>query len=252
MTLHKIKNALKSVILGKSEQEKSYFNQHFFRYQKTLGFIPEKYITGKKVVDLGALPGHLSRAIKFLGANEVIGLDYDPQRFEFKYRIEKQGVKMVKSDIEKQPLPFGDKTVDLVIFTEVIEHFQGSPQFVFLEIKRILKPGGMLVITTPNRDNLPDRIFRFFRKKTVQSNDGLLVQQLHHHEYCMEELVLLLQKFGFNINKKSYIAGTEISLLEGTFPRKNSRILGIPYAIISFFIPPLRSYLIIISKKLDK
>lgn len=48
------------------------------------------------------------------------------------------------------PLPFADGTFDCVISFQVIEHIQRDRDFV-REVHRVLKPGGRLIVTTPNR-----------------------------------------------------------------------------------------------------
>jgi SAM-dependent methyltransferase len=55
-----------------------------------------------------------------------------------------------KVDIESQPLPVPDESIDLLTGYEVLEHFKSSPRPFFVEANRVLKPGGKLVLTTPN------------------------------------------------------------------------------------------------------
>lgn len=71
-----------------------------------------------------------------------------------------QGVKVHVADLNHQPLPFADQSFDLVTCTEVIEHLEHYRE-TLREIHRVLKPGGRVVLTTPNILNLKSRI-RFF------------------------------------------------------------------------------------------
>ena len=71
-----------------------------------------------------------------------------------------QQVDIVNLDVE--PLPYADASFDLVTLTEVIEHVENH-RALLRDICRILKPGGLLVITTPNILNLKSRLrFLFF------------------------------------------------------------------------------------------
>ena len=59
-------------------------------------------------------------------------------------------VPVYRVDLETQPLPIDDDTFDYVLCCEVIEHLELDPMFMVSEINRVLKPGGMLILTTPN------------------------------------------------------------------------------------------------------
>ncbi len=54
------------------------------------------------------------------------------------------------NNIENDRFPFSDNVFDLVIFAEIIEHLLNDPCRVMREIKRVLKPNGTLILTTPN------------------------------------------------------------------------------------------------------
>lgn len=69
-------------------------------------------------------------------------------------------VKVHVADLNHQALPFADQSFDLVTCTEVIEHLEHYRE-TLREMHRVLKPGGRLVLTTPNILNLKSRI-RFF------------------------------------------------------------------------------------------
>ena len=50
-----------------------------------------------------------------------------------------------------EPLPYEDASLDIVLMDYVVEHLT-NPQETFMEISRILKPGGWLCCRTPNRN----------------------------------------------------------------------------------------------------
>jgi len=60
----------------------------------------------------------------------------------------------VPVNVERDPFPFADATFDVALFCEVIEHMQMDPLHALAELNRVLKPGGTLVLTTPNAARL--------------------------------------------------------------------------------------------------
>jgi len=74
--------------------------------------------------------------------------------------LEKKGYIVTSVDIVKvykeclvvdlnELLPFNDNSFDLIYCSEVIEHLK-DPEFTAAEFKRVLAPGGLLILTTPN------------------------------------------------------------------------------------------------------
>ena len=57
------------------------------------------------------------------------------------------------ANLDRDPIPLGSDTADVVVAIETIEHLENPRAFV-RELSRILKPGGWLVVTTPNQLSL--------------------------------------------------------------------------------------------------
>ena len=70
-------------------------------------------------------------------------------------------VKVAVADLNTEPLPYADGSFDLVTCTEVIEHLEHY-RFALREIWRVLRPGGVCVISTPNVLNLRSRLRYLF------------------------------------------------------------------------------------------
>ncbi len=70
--------------------------------------------------------------------------------------IKGEGIEAMKIDLEK-PLPFPEGSFDGVLFSEGIEHLDAQVRSL-QEMARILKPGGVLIVTTPNILNLANRV----------------------------------------------------------------------------------------------
>jgi SAM-dependent methyltransferase len=103
-------------------------------------------------------------------------------------------------NIEKDRFPFGDGEFDVVLFCEIIEHLLMDPVSVLLEIKRILKPKGFLVLTTPNAGRLENvaRIISGFNIYDPYSGYGPYGR--HNREYTKHELFHLLLYLGFDVD----------------------------------------------------
>ncbi len=65
------------------------------------------------------------------------------------------------ADLNSEPLPYADASFDLVTCTEVIEHLDHF-RFALREIFRVLRPGGVCVLSTPNVLNLRSRLRYLF------------------------------------------------------------------------------------------
>lgn len=103
-----------------------------------------------RALDLGAGQGALSHALKLRGF-DVTAADINTGQFRA------PGVLCAKLDLNK-PLPFPDGDFDLVMAVEVLEHLE-SPRAFLREVYRVLRPGGLAVVSTPNITSLPSRLF---------------------------------------------------------------------------------------------
>src|SRR6266404_5205208 len=91
------------------------------------------------------------------------GLDFPgrtyrhPEAYEKAYR--EYNCRFVAADICKEPLPFADGQFSVVTFSEVLEHLPVErASFVFSELARVVRPGGILMVSSPNQASLENRI----------------------------------------------------------------------------------------------
>ena len=105
------------------------------------------------LLDVPAGEGGVSVAVKEMGFDTLAG-DIDPKFFKAK------GIECLFMDMNKA-LPLADESLDYVLCLEGIEHLEDAFQFV-RECWRILKPGGRVVISTPNILNLASRLKYLF------------------------------------------------------------------------------------------
>lgn len=106
-------------------------------------------LDGMHMLDAGCGTGHFSAVAAGRGAH-VTSLDVG-ERLLAKVATKCDSQRIVAS-VER--MPFGDQTFDIVLCTEVLEHLR-SPRAGVSELTRVVRPGGRLIITTPNRVWLP-------------------------------------------------------------------------------------------------
>jgi SAM-dependent methyltransferase len=100
-------------------------------------------------------------------------------------------------NVENDLFPYSDGEFDLVIFAEIIEHLLNDPCKVLREIKRVLKPNGVLILTTPNVARL-ENITRLISGANIYDPySGYGPYGRHNREYNCHELDQLLKFEGF-------------------------------------------------------
>lgn len=117
-------------------------------------------------------------------------------------------------DVEAGVYPLPDESVDGVLCCELIEHLFHDPAWMLHESNRVLKPGGWLLMTTPNLSSYHavrraaqgihplEHSFYFHGEKYP----GLPIQ--HTREYTFWEIIELLRTTGFRIEKMKTLTFT--------------------------------------------
>jgi SAM-dependent methyltransferase len=98
-----------------------------------------------RVLEVGCGSGHFLRVLQTAGW-DAIGLDFDPDAVATAHRA---GVNARTSDLFAENFPGG--SFDVIFMDNVIEHLP-EPPAVFAECHRVLRPGGRLILMTPNID----------------------------------------------------------------------------------------------------
>jgi len=100
-----------------------------------------------RLVELGCGDGSLLIEVaNALSIRDVYGVDIDEVALK---KATDRGVKVFKADLNSDPLPFKDGFFDVVLTEEVIEHLV-NPDNAIREARRVLKAGGLFLLSTPN------------------------------------------------------------------------------------------------------
>ncbi len=136
--------------------------EHLSAFVRSLGPV-------ERALDVGAGDGRLTAE---LDARELTAADVSPVALERARRRLPGGARMAEIEADA-PLPFADGAFDLVLCSETLEHVRDG-QLLLSEIRRVLRPGGELAVTTPATRPLwrpPDPRsphLRFFTRRSLR------------------------------------------------------------------------------------
>jgi SAM-dependent methyltransferase len=221
--------------------------QEWPRYEMTLRAARER--PPGVLVDLGGYFGVIAHAVSRFGYQAHVVDSYGPLGTDhpgLEKWWESSGITSHDLDLQTGDLrlPFDDDSVDLVTLLAVIEHFPNSPRLVLEEARRILKPGGLFVVDTPNAGQFGARVGFGLHGGGLWSDVGELYNAPfpfpgHKRCYNRKELVQVLTWAGFD--------SVEVHMfdLEGDVgPGFKHRLLYARlYPLLARRWPDLRSYL---------
>lgn len=124
-----------------------------FRINLTIKLLRDniKFLESKKILDLGCGDGEIICRMANFSRN-CVGIDIAKNRLiKFKDQADRLGIKLIQGSIEKTL--FYNEKFDVVICTEVLEHIEDYNK-VLLEISRILKDKGYLLLSVPYKERI--------------------------------------------------------------------------------------------------
>jgi 2-polyprenyl-3-methyl-5-hydroxy-6-metoxy-1,4-benzoquinol methylase len=126
-------------------------------YRAVLSTLSALELSGT-VLDFGAGAGHLTETLcRMEQFSTVIAADL----ISFSSDLTHRKLQWVFSDLNG-PVPLGEAVCDVIVAVEVIEHLE-NPRFVAAEWFRLLKPGGIVLLTTPNNESWRSILSLVFR-----------------------------------------------------------------------------------------
>jgi SAM-dependent methyltransferase len=112
----------------------------------------------RRVVDLGCGRGDAAAALHGTYGSYT-GVDI----VEYEGFPRGAGISFLKANLEES-LPLEDQAADLVVSIETIEHLENPRRFI-REVVRLVRPGGRVVVTTPNQLSLASKLHLVFRNQ---------------------------------------------------------------------------------------
>lgn len=156
------------------------YAEHVTRYSGALDIVKDKV-----VLDIASGSGYGTKMLADV-AKKVYGVDVNEVAVNYaRKHYDRNNLEYKVGDGES--IPLDDNSVDVVVTFETIEHIKDYAQFV-KEVKRVLKPDGLAIVSTPN---------------DLEFAEG---NHFHLHEFEYDELVSLLKKDFKNID--SYYQAT--------------------------------------------
>lgn len=190
---------------GPETELKNYANDDFKRFLYTLGLVPEE--SNLRILELGANPYFTTTLIRkfrqaelhlanFFGAgkeaegNQNVTIHQTGEVINYRFK---------HFNVEADVFPYADNMFDVVLFCEILEHLLNDPVQALAEIRRVLKPGGTLIVTTPNVARLENVSKIISGKNIYDPYSGYGPYGRHNREYTQEDLFGLLSANGFQV-----------------------------------------------------
>lgn len=157
--------------------------KNFLNHQKFYAFAAQ-FARGSTVADIGCGSGYGSALLNNAGAIRVCGTDASTHAIRYAKEHYGDIVEFSVQGITDMGL-FDDDQFDQTICSEVLEHLKeyGKEDHAVLELKRITRPGGIIIIGTPNSELLEDHGFSFEEMEALMEE--------HFAQYCIFENALV-------------------------------------------------------------
>jgi SAM-dependent methyltransferase len=160
------------------------------------------------IADVGCHNGFFLRLARELGFTQFIAVDYFPLPRDRSFLTGLEGVRFLRENFNRDGFlsELESASVDTVVSTEVLEHLYHHPAGYLAEVWRVLRAGGLLLLSTPNPGTLAKAIrslrgipvtwgdLEFARTPKVVPGTGepLAVWDIHFREYQPRDVLTLL------------------------------------------------------------
>lgn len=187
----------------------NYYQKSFTKYlwhaQKLKIVLTLIDIKADRILDVGCASGwFLNEISKRYPSSKLDGIDASQKSVDYGNK-EYKNLNLVFADAHK--MPFKDKTFDIVICAEVLNHVV-NPKKVLEEIKRVLKPNGTVIIEIEDSQSYLFRLIWYFWIHLP----GSVWNHAHIHDFSFKNLGEIIKESGFRIKrKKIFLLGMGIA-----------------------------------------
>ena len=192
-----------------ARKHREYFAASLWRYAVTLDQLSTAIdcsLQGTTVLDIGAYPGHVAALLSRAERANVTALTLVTSP-EFEAHMRSVGVAVAVCDVERDSFPAADRSVDVVLCCELIEHLDGDVHHMLREARRVVRDDGLLLLTRPNHASMSRR-WALVRGRSVYpplddpdypfyAGAGVRNPMRHVREFTTGEIAILLSKTGF-------------------------------------------------------
>lgn len=186
----------------RKEELAGYLREAFRRFLYTLQIVPRG---NGRLLEIGAGPYFATLLLRRFTNYEMEFINYFGPAFGKKASQavvsgnERVEFEFYNVNVEAESIPVPDEQYDVVLLCEVLEHFTNDPMKVMRELKRVLKPDGVLILTTPNVNRLENVARMISGRNLYDPYSGHGTYGRHNREYNRNELEKLLDYLGFDI-----------------------------------------------------
>ena len=148
--------------------------------------------SGSRVLDAGCSTGYLAEQLVQRDCR-VVGLELDPAAAAV---AEQFCERVWVGDVEQMELPFEPDEFDVVLGGDIIEHLR-DPEAALARLQPFLRPGGRLVLSTPNVANWAIRLSLLSGR--FDYTDRGILDRTHAHLFTRRSLVRCIEDAGFRL-----------------------------------------------------
>jgi 2-polyprenyl-3-methyl-5-hydroxy-6-metoxy-1,4-benzoquinol methylase len=153
----------------------------------------------RDVLDVGCSSGYLAEPLSAAGAR-VVGIELDPDAAAV---ARAHCAEVLVGDVEGMALPFAPTSFDAVVCGDLVEHLR-DPGAALARLRPLLRPGGRLVLTTPNVANWAIRL-SLLAGRWRYTERGIL-DRTHAHLFTRKTLVETVEAAGYGILELDHTA----------------------------------------------